>query len=506
MAFTYSQYQLDVFDFTLNGQGNGIIKAVAGGAKSTTIVECYKRLIERNPNLRILFLAFNADIVKELKAKGVNAKTFNSLGFWPTANYKGEKQATLNKLQKLCDDNLSAQDDELYSAFVRKLVGLGRQSGLGCLVQNSADEWQKIIDHHDMQLESLDATYERAIELAGKLLEVCFESSMFDFDDMLYTPVRARLRMDKYDFIFIDEQQDTNAIQLELISMVMHETTRLIGVGDENQSIYGFRGAQADSMELFRARFNCKVLPLSVSYRCSQAVVDYAKQWCPQIEAAPNAPKGSVEILEKWNASTFKAGDLVVCRTTAPLVDLAYKLLRAKVPMRVLGRDIGQGMRSLVNKLKAKGIDQLQMKLDKWLTRETEKAKAKKDDSKVQSVNDKAMAINVLIDSLPETERTIPGLLAVIDNLFGGVNTKDTPESKLQDAINRVRLATIHKAKGLEVHERHHVCYWLERSKCPSKWAKQDWQQVQERNLCLVASSRAKDKLVLIESQTEIKE
>jgi ATP-dependent exoDNAse (exonuclease V) beta subunit len=64
---------------------------------------------------------------------------------------------------------------------------------------------------------------------------------------------------------------------------------------------------------------------------------------------------------------------------------------------------------------------------------------------------------------------------------------------------NATRLATIHKSKGLEAD----TVFWLERSNCPSPWAKQDWQKQQEENICYVAATRAKKALYTIETRND---
>lgn len=134
--------------------------------------------------------------------------------------------------------------------------------------------------------------------------------------------------------------------------------------------------------------------------------------------------------------------------------------------------------------MNAKGVDHLLTKLDAYRDREVEKALAKKDDAKVEAIEDRIGAITCLIDSMPETERTIPALLNTIDSLFS-------------DKKNAVVLATIHKSKGLEADR----VFWLGRNECPAKWARQDWQKQQEVNLCYVAATRAKQALYTIEAR-----
>ena len=87
-----------------------------------------------------------------------------------------------------------------------------------------------------------------------------------------------------------------------------------------------------------------------------------------------------------------------------------------------------------------------------------------------------------LVDHLKEPERTIAGLVKNLRSLF-------------ENKANSATLCTIHKSKGLE----NDRVFWLNRSKCPSAMARQDWEREQEKNLCYVATTRAKQSLIIIE-------
>jgi DNA helicase-2/ATP-dependent DNA helicase PcrA len=480
----WSVHQQRVFDFVETGVGNAIVTAVAGSGKTTTIVEALNRV-----NGTSIFLAFNKSIADELKARGVNARTFHSLTYGPVMHARGQNTVEQNKLRKLCDMYMTGEDKELYGTFAQRLVGLARQQGVGFLCPDVPQTWFDICDYHNVEPESEFADIGRGIELASKLLDASNESPMVDFDDMLYFAVKDGLSLQKFDFIFVDEAQDTNAIQRALLRKLMHSGTRIVAVGDPAQAIYGFRGADSNSMDLIRTEFNCTELPLSISYRCPKAVVNYARQWVSHIEPAATAPEGSVDFLgSKWDAGVFQPNDLVVCRTTAPIITLAYALLRARVPVRVMGREIGQGLKNLINKMNARTMSGLVDKLDAYRTREVEKAKAKMEDAKAEAISDRVDAILCLIEGLEseshEVDATINDLMRVIDNLFA-------------DGINKTVLSTIHKAKGLEADR----VFWLNSSQCPARWARQEWQKQQERNLCYVAVTRAKKALFLIEEK-----
>lgn len=474
----WSPYQQAIFSFVESGAGNAVVKAVAGSGKTTTIVEALSRVKGSS-----IFLAFNKAIAEELKRRGVNARTFHSLTYGAVMRAKGALNVTTTKLWDLVDAFLGDTDAEMYGAFLVRIVGLGRQAGIGCLVPDTAEAWLEIVDQHDLEPDHELATIERGVALASKLLEASNAAKVVDFDDLLYCAVKDGLSLPKFDFVFVDEAQDTNAIQRAILRKIMKPDSRLIAVGDAAQAIYGFRGADSESLNMIADEFNCSRLPLTVSYRCPTAVIEHARRWVTEIEAAPGAPEGAVHQLgADWRPDTFRPNDLVVCRTTKPLVALAYQLIRAKVPVRIMGREIGQGIKNLIRRMKARTIEQLVSRLSEFTVREYEKAIAKKNEAKAAAITDRSDTVMCLVDGLDEDDRTVDALLATVDRLFA-------------ETAGTVILATIHKAKGLEAQR----VFWLNSSACPAKWAKKDWQIQQERNLCYVATTRAVSELFLIE-------
>lgn len=498
----WSEYQENIFDFVAHGEGNAIIKAVAGSGKTTTIVECDKRVPQGRS---AIMLAFNKTIATELQQRGVNAKTFHSLTYTPVMRSRKTNNVETNKLRSIFKQMTTNDENFIYGAFCCKLVGLARNAGIGCLVADKEDNWYNLIDHHDLELENERGNMHRAVELAQQLLDESNLSNFVDFDDMLYFAVKDGIALPKYDFIFVDEAQDTNAIQRAIIRKICHQDSRVIFVGDPAQAIYGFRGADSNSMNILAEEFSCEDLPLTISYRCAKNIVKAANVFVKHIEAAPGAQDGTIYHVPSisrvlLNTAALCAGtsteatpgapedraftprDLVVCRTTKPLISLAFKAMGQRIPVKIMGREIGQGLKSLIGKMKANNIDHLIERLEEWATREIDKAIAKQLDGKADQVQDKLDAILCLIDGMPEDRRDIPELLECIDGLFN-------------DNVQALTLSTIHKAKGMEADR----VWWLNSSQCPSKWAKQDWQKQQEINLCYVAITRAKTHLLYIE-------
>jgi hypothetical protein len=477
----WSAYQADLFAHLASPEaGSAVVRAVAGSGKTTSIVAGLKGV---PAGTSVIFLAFNKSIATELSERGVPARTFHSLTFSPVTRACEVKGVETNKLRELIKV-WPRETARLYANAAQKLVGLGRNDGIGCLTPETPDTWLALAERHDVAPDSEEGNEAGMVAAASRLLAECNASPLCDFDDLLYRAVSRAVPLPRYDLVLVDEAQDTNAIQRAILRKILGPKGRVVAVGDAAQAIYGFRGADSGAMDLLARDFGAKALPLSITYRCARSIVAYARQWAP-LEAAEGAPEGTVaELGSEWALDLFKPADLVVCRTNAPLLKLAYSLIRARKPVHVMGREIGAGLVSLINKLQPKGIDGLLEKLGAWQDRETLKLQARDaSEAQIAAVADKADSIRVMVEGLPENSRTVPELCRTIEGLFAG-----GPEGKIV-------LASIHKSKGLEAE---HVV-WLERSACPSRWAKQAWQQEQERNLCYVAATRAKSRLTLID-------
>jgi len=492
MERTWSEHQNRIFTFIGDGRGNASIEAVAGSGKTTTIVEAANRLPAGTRNL---FLAFNKSIAEELASRlpsHVTSKTLNSLGHGAWAAKLRPMRLTLdaNKTRAIMDKRLVEADRKLYGSLVTRLVALAKSAGLAPagapnaypLVDDSLDTWLDMIDYHDLEVPE-DGNVNRAIDLARKVLSESIRQAFagyVDFDDQIYMTVVYRAPMSKFDFVFVDEAQDLNCIQHQLIAMAIRPGAgRLVAVGDPRQAIYGFRGADASSMENLQKRFRTTTLPLSISYRCPQAVVAEAQKIVSHIQSHESAPMGLVETVDKYDASLFDDRDVIVCRNAKPLVALAFQLIRGGRGCRVLGRDIGQGLQSLIKKMNAADVDALETKLDAYLDRETRRLLAKNQDAKVAALEDKVDTVRLFIDQLNEGERTIEALFAKIDALF------------TDNGAGKLTLCTIHKSKGLEWDR----VFILDRELMPSKYARQAWQLAQETNIHYVAITRARREL-----------
>ena len=503
--FTPSPNQLAIFNFIQSGRGSAIVAAVAGSGKTTTIVEALKYI---PPTQTVLFLAFNKSIAEELKTRvpcNVAASTFHSLGFSAlkrVPNFKGKDEA--RKVDLILRDTIFGQPYfnkkkyDLYANFIRRLVSFAKGAiGLGALERDLPELWLQIVESQEMYVEEEEgASIEEGIKLAQLTLAESIKSdALVDFDDMLYLPLLRSARFNLYDYIFVDEAQDTNAIQREILRRCGKPSTRFIFVGDESQAIYGFRGADADAMQLLQEQFKATTLPLDVCYRCASAIVREAQKYqsnrnsC-EIKPSPTAEEGLVKTLTEYKAQQFVSGAVVQCRNTAPLVSFAFTLIRRGIGCRILGRDIAEGLIKLVEKHSGPqgdvaAISDVLDSLQQWFQRESAKLVEKEWFRQLETLQEKVECL--------ETIGMNVGVSGTADQLIDRINSlfTATPQRGL------LTLCTVHKSKGLEWP----TVFILDAPKyMPSKWAKQPWQRTQEKNLQYVACTRAKSELYYINS------
>ena len=113
--------------------------------------------------------------------------------------------------------------------------------------------------------------YQRSVQAYGKL----------DFDDMLSECMKmlsedAYLRKEwqgRFDHILIDEFQDINPVQYEVIKLLAGKKSSIFAVGDDDQSIYGFRGSQPECLKRFEREYNAERLLLDINYRSNPEIV-----------------------------------------------------------------------------------------------------------------------------------------------------------------------------------------------------------------------------------------
>jgi len=129
--------------------------------------------------------------------------------------------------------------------------------------------------------------YQQIADVYEKYEEYLEKNNLVDFDDLLLLPYRilkdneklAQEISQKYQYIMVDEYQDTNELQYRLLRLLCTSHNNLCVVGDDDQSIYGWRGATIKNILNFSEHFeNTKVVKLEENYRSTDTILNHANQ------------------------------------------------------------------------------------------------------------------------------------------------------------------------------------------------------------------------------------
>lgn len=529
-----------------------IVEARAGTGKTTTLVEGLKRLkgcptpgfvpspqqaavfdsicLSAGKVNSICFVAFNKSIAEELKRRvpaGCEAMTMHGMGFRAVTRAMGRQEPTDWAVRdhiaaELGRDGRELGRDPKWMLIVKateELVSL-------CKMNLSATDEQSLdmlARHYDVELNGGKGEVYRLVPL---ILERCKQpKGKISYDDMIWLPVVLGLPVTKYDMLLVDEAQDLNRCQQALAKLA---GKRLILCGDPKQAIYGFAGADAESMPRMAAELinytptpgkvfeggeayrlaprGCITLPLTVTRRCGHAIVAEAKKIVPDFEAFPTNPQGQIwvarfkdnsQTVEKTNLTftyhqMVQDGDMILCRVNAPLVSECFKFIRAGRKANIQGRDIGKGLVQTVEKLrKASGygansvykVTEFIGDLTDWLSKETEKEQAKRNpsDARIIAMQDRADCLICFTEGCDNAEQVI-----------GKIQTVFTDDRTSPG----IKLSSVHKAKGLE--SRRVFILEPEGAGMPHPMSRSKWQLEQEWNLKYVAITRAIEELVFV--------
>lgn len=476
--FEDSIYQKEIYKTVKDTDKNIIISAVAGSGKTTTIIRCFDILPKDSKSI---YLAFNNSVVEELKDKvsndNIEISTIHSI-CWRSLmrHYNFKVKINSGKVMKFSKkeiekNNIEKKKVSYYQFLISKMVDLARQN-----LVTEKEDLIKLAEHHSFLIE------EKEVKMIFDVLEkMNKDRKEFDFTDMIYRAYLDSVKFPKFDFVFIDESQDLSKLQQTVVMQLVKRKGRIVAVGDPNQAIYGFAGADSESYEnLKNIMPNVAELPLSVCYRCSKNVVREARKINKEILEFKDKEEGSVM---RGLISDIEEGDWVVCRNVKPLVALNMYLLSLDVKSYVKGFDIGLNLISIVNKTGSKDT----------------KTILKRYETEILKQRLKLIKKGVKNPDRTEKIDTMRQKFDILTMLSFGLTSKKDLIDKIKEIFKNdgegVMLSTIHKVKGLE----NNRVFFLLPDLIPNKFATEPWEFKQESNLAYVAITRAKTDLVYIQ-------
>jgi ATP-dependent DNA helicase Rep len=268
-------------------QGPCLVLAGAGSGKTRVITHKIARLIQAGVEPeRIVAITFTNKAAVEMReraksligraAKGVLICTFHAMGV-RMLRQDGESIGLKAQFSILDTDDVT---------------GILKDAG-GTTDVKLARQWQwKISSWKNQGLNSTQAMASAAddqdrliAQIMGRYEERLSAYQSVDFDDLVGLPhklliespeVRAKWQ-DHIQHILVDEYQDTNATQYEFLKLLAGEKQRFTAVGDDDQSIYGWRGATLENLQKLPVDYpNLKIIKLEQNYRSTSAILNAA--------------------------------------------------------------------------------------------------------------------------------------------------------------------------------------------------------------------------------------
>jgi hypothetical protein len=493
----YSKYQVNIFDWITNGTGGGRVNAVAGSGKTTTLVESTPRI-----SGTALLCAFNKHIETELSSRlsgtGISCKTIHSIGMGALYRHIGKLEVNSKKYAEICFPfgdsfarhmrmNRDSLSEDAITTPAKARRTLAKLSNMAMMT---------LTDIHDKTaLRTMASMYgiivpkcqeDHIFEIVPKIIETGNRMTLdgnISFEDMIYYPAINNLRCKEHLWVMVDEAQDLSAAQLAIVCNSLKSRGRMLAVGDPLQSLYGFSGADPWSFEKV-GDFTDTDLPLSICYRCSSRIVDLASKIVPQIEARENAPEGIFKEIERGEMfDMVSPGDMVVCRTNSPLMEVVIHLISEGKRACMRGADLMNNMIDIVNNISSTPGYSWARFLNILMTIKAEitiKMTTEGEEGSATMVGDMYDAVGKCYSLLGcgnEKE-----LCDKIRELF-----RETPES--------IMCSSIHRAKGLESER----VFIVNPHRIRLNWKDQkEWQAYQEQCSEYVAITRAENELYMV--------
>ena len=339
-----------------DGLSSIVLAATAGSGKSFSCVQRLKFLVDRgvDPN-KIIFFSFTKAATDELKERVAGAgvqvrEKVSSHGQGCTITtihaFSNSLLASMKKYKSIASfyeflswfrqeyrpsSHATKEVKEAYYELIANMYEDAEQlsSAIGSFKLQSADNIKAPVPQFFND-------YRKFLRITKKR---DFSDMLIEVRDLLRENKWIKMFRNRYDYIFVDEYQDTSTIQLQTLLALNAKYYYLIG--DRNQSIYGYSGANCNKLEtMLKKRREVTEMNLSVNFRSDELIVENSNKYSSLTATANSVEPGNVNkkvILRMDDLVELlkQPGEIVVLvRTNAVIRKLEKELLKRKVPMR----------------------------------------------------------------------------------------------------------------------------------------------------------------------------
>ena len=269
--------------------GPCLVIAGAGSGKTKVLTTRIAYLLEQGiSDTNILAITFTNKAAKEMRER-LNVLVPNNYVFVGTFHSFGLKIIRENLDALGMEKNFTILDSDDVLSLIKKIMkdkGMDIKETSPYFVRNKIS----FIKNENLSDVEIDKYFNtppevKVIEIYHEYVKVLKKNNSVDFDDLLVLPVELFKKnsdildhyQEHYQYLLIDEYQDTNEVQYKLSRMLAGKYKNIFVVGDPSQSIYGFRGANFRNILDFEKNFKgTKVVKLEQNYRSTKNILDAA--------------------------------------------------------------------------------------------------------------------------------------------------------------------------------------------------------------------------------------
>ncbi len=276
----------------LSGKGYILVLAGAGSGKTKVLTERILYLIQEkkvSPE-RILAFTFTNKAAGEMRSRVEAKLSMRSLSFWiGTFHATGLKILRREAHHIGFKNNFAIYDEDDSFQLVKKIMKEGKwklNDYPYASARNKISSWKnKLISPDQVHESAVDHIEEQLAEIYRVYVSSLRRCNAFDFDDLIAKTVELFTANPKvkdryarqFKYVMVDEFQDTNPMQMVMIEMLSSHSGNLFVVGDEDQAIYGWRGATVENILQFDNLYsNAEIIRLEMNYRSTNTILEAA--------------------------------------------------------------------------------------------------------------------------------------------------------------------------------------------------------------------------------------
>lgn len=457
-----------------------LVAAGPGTGKTQLIIEKTVYLIDKHKvePTSILITTFTEKATKDLKRR-IREKIQNKAD-----------EITICTIHSLCRKILenSICEESIMSETERYFLISTHKSELG--LDNIPFEFNDLVAFYDTATEN-DVDPEKLIDSQKEEKDKILSTSYLKYIDLLKQLNKfdfAKLQQkayhllkedhsilsqwqNKFQYVLVDEYQDTNPLQDAIIRMIASQKNKITVVGDEDQSIYGFRGASIENFRGFTKKYpNSKLFKLTVNHRSSKEIVDFSEQIISSRRAIKKdmiSEKGSISspIIRVYNNELEEARAItnwikeqehligyenitILCRSTKNISKIVDFLKDKKIPSFIYGTQ------PLLNNTCVKNIVESLLKMNGYEPENKEFIKLfysiKIITETHNDLEEPDLIAIATLGKLLEESQKYTSLISEAIEMVHNIPERFIRLDKEPIVENCVKIMNIHQAKGLE--------------------------------------------------------